>query len=115
MSFAQIPEIYSTLGTLEPEVSNIKLITGTIATNQVAIATVVVACDDKNTQSNFITQRLLGYTPISLPRVKNRRKQATTYQKFFFDREMNSDNLFTSVFHQADTNLYQTEDELGKQ
>lgn len=35
--------------------------------------------------------------------------------KIFLDRDMNSDNLFTAVFHQADANLYQTEDELGKQ
>ncbi len=47
MSFTQMPEIYPKLGTLEPEVSNIKPITGTVSTNQIAIATVVVVCDDK--------------------------------------------------------------------
>jgi ABC-type transporter Mla subunit MlaD len=37
MSEAQIQDIYRRLGTLEQEVSNIKLITGTVGTSQVAI------------------------------------------------------------------------------
>ncbi|MBW4558737.1 MAG: hypothetical protein KME59_22970 [Trichormus sp. ATA11-4-KO1] len=61
MSEAQIQEIYRRLGTLEQEVSNIKLITGTVGTSQAAIAQIYTRLDTfvEATNSNFVqvTQR----------------------------------------------------------
>ncbi|MBD2438813.1 hypothetical protein [Nostoc sp. FACHB-110] len=47
-----------------------------------AITTVALGCDEKNTQSNFITQRLLAYKLISLPRVKNGENKLQSIKNF---------------------------------
>ncbi|MEA5504432.1 hypothetical protein VB735_15170 [Halotia wernerae UHCC 0503] len=61
MSEVQIQDIYRRLGTLEQEVSNIKLITGTVGTSQAAIAQIYTRLDTfvETTNSNFVqvTQR----------------------------------------------------------
>jgi tetrahydromethanopterin S-methyltransferase subunit G len=61
MTEAQIQDIYRRLGTLEQEVSNIKLITGTVGTSQAAIAQIYTRLDTfvETTNSNFVqvTQR----------------------------------------------------------
>jgi hypothetical protein len=76
---------------------------------------VAVACDHEKYTIQLHQPKATRLYADSIAKSEESGKTSDNVSKIFFDRDMKSDNLFTLVFHQANTNLYQTEDELGKQ